>query len=348
MRKKTEFNDLLDNFGSPGNISEDIVAFALHLKGLRRQQIEKPFHAFAMNSNEIDQLDEIIRTIIQCNTNDVRFQIAFSKLNPVLNHWSFLEFAFKADEDKPKLDILICDPLGIQKSFVLAMALSNIIKFGELSHFCELTVYLPVETLQERGRGCAYFALDNISMLSNQDEYQDLYTYMQAHRCMNSEQRIQSELENTMENMKDVYEDDPVESKRIFNFRVVAGSLPVRLLRTMQSQKNLEKLADSQNGNDIVNKKQETLSKSLGKYCFVVEARDHSQHKRNQRVNEKMEKMRKDAEISLSGTLSDSSVNQTTLSFQQGAQARRLDGLAEWVNEVLDLAASEDEIGYNC
>lgn len=187
MKSISEIKELLALSKNPGNISPELMAFFFYLKEMKRREKkgDENFNAFAMSTDELEWLAELVKQMITYAEKNLRFQIGISKWDgsEQLNHWSFLEFNFNFnDETLPTLDILICDPLGFNQALVLTSLLSSRIGFGKLSKMCTLNVYIPTDTLQVKGRVCAYFTADNISMLSNQEDYCPIYDYMNSHQ----------------------------------------------------------------------------------------------------------------------------------------------------------------------
>lgn len=328
MKNIVEIKELLAQTGQPGNISEDLMAYFLSTKRTARQEkMGDDFNAFAMSTKEVAQLADIIEQMIANCEKDLRFQIAISKWDgsAYLNHWSFLEFNFKATEF-PSLDILICDPLGLAQSLVLTNLLTNEMEFGRISQFCNLQIYVPTDILQNAGRGCAYFTTDSISMLSTQDKYSPIYDYMDSHQ----EDKKQKEAKHTLETYRNAvaicYTKEELDD--MYDFNLVVSALPVRLLRTQQNVASLEEVRDSTELNaEVVNSKGEGAWSSIKKHLFFVADRSGIQQYRNMRVNKKMEKLGEHiTEISSSlNTEEDIRV------FNEAVQRHRLSGLADLV-----------------
>lgn len=290
MKTLTPLLSELERAGETGNISVDTMAFALHLKRMRRATKKESFFAFAMHDGEIDRLADIIANMLITCTKDVRFQIAFVKRGGPLDHWSFLEFNFRIGEKKPSLDIFICDPLGLSQSIVLASGLTSMMEFGLLSDFCDLTVYLPTDTLQVAGKACAYFALDSLSMLSNQDEFGSIYEYMASTQTEESFKKADDMIQLYKEEMSSIHAKSDLD--HIFNFNIVCSGLHPRLMRTMQSTNLLEnQLGKEPLSEYIVNKKGETALSSISHFLFFMEDKDNTPVKRNLRVHKKREKV---------------------------------------------------------
>lgn len=287
MKSQEDIQDLLKSVGEPGNISKEAIAYALYVKQIARQKKGKEFNAYAMDNSEIKAFNNIIQDMIKHCTVDLRFQIAFCHLNTILSHWSFLEFNFTARNGSPSLDILICDPLGTDKSLVLLNLLSSVMEFGALSKWCDLTIYIPTDILQEAGRTCAYFVLDTIVMLSNQNDFAPTYEYMASHQNLElTEQKIHL-LANFRESVAVCYDKEQLDD--IYNFKMVLSPLPGRLLRTKQDVALLLKqIKNSGEQEDIVSHKGINLRQSINQFLFFVEDRHGEQCLRNIRVNSKM------------------------------------------------------------
>ncbi|ARB90804.1 hypothetical protein [Legionella longbeachae] len=293
MKSITEIKELLAQVDKPGTISEDLMAFFLHLKeNSRVHKKADSFNAFAMSCDELDELAYVIEQMIENCDEDLRFQIAISKWDGSahLNHWSFLEFDFKAKEF-PALDILICDPLGFVPSLVLTNLIANRMTLGRLSKLCNLHVYVPTDVLQNAGRGCAYFTTDSIAMLSNQNKYNPIYDYMRSHQQKEKEHVAKYTLETYRDAIAMCYTKEDLED--MYNFNLIVGPLPVRLLRTKQSVSSLEKevLESTELSVEVVNNKGDRAWKSIEKYLFFVDDRTGLLQHRNMRVNKKMEKL---------------------------------------------------------
>lgn len=341
MKSDSDIKELLAKSVNPGNIPAQLMAYYFYLKEINRiKKHGKNFLAFAMASDELDQLSEIIEKMIMYGDKDLRFQLAISKWDgsEYLNHWSFLEFHFKVGTtDKPPvLDILICDPLGFNQSLVLANFVSSKLAFGYLSKLCTLKIFIPTDMLQIKGRVCAYFVTDSISMLSNQDEYCFLYDYMTTHPQEEKRREGISMLNKFREAFAGCYLEDELDA--IYNFDVVVGSFPIRLLRSKHSVPDLEKqVRDSEELRDvIVNSKGETAWASINKNLFFVLDREGLQEKRNLRVNKKMEKLEesiKEASSSL-GSLEDAEA------IREGIQRHLLSGLEEVIRESIQAAGA--------
>ncbi|KTD14804.1 hypothetical protein Lgra_0507 [Legionella gratiana] len=331
MKNSADIKKLLAQTSNPGTISEDLMAFFLYIKQCTR--IEKrgdEFNAFAMSSGELDELAYIIEQMIENCDQDLRFQIAISKWDgsAYLNHWSFLEFHFKAKEF-PTLDILICDPLGFVPSLGLTNLLANQMEFGRLSKLCNLQVYVPTDTLQTAGRVCAYLTTDSIAMLSNQDKYCPIYDYMRSHQHEEKWREAKHTLETYRDAVVICYTKEELDD--IYDFNLVTSSLPVRLLRTKQSVPSLEQeVRDSKELSvEIVNNKREGAWKSINKNLFFVEDRTGLPQYRNMRVNKKMGKLGEKISAISSSLDSKEDINP----FYEEVERHRLSGLAELVEK---------------
>lgn len=341
MKSDSDIKELLAKSLNPGNIPAKLMAYYFYLKELKRiKKHRKNFFAFATTSDELDQLAELIEKMIIYADKDLRFQLAVSKWDgsEFLNHWSFLEFQFKAGTtDTPSaLDILICDPLGFNQSLVLANFISSKLELGYLSKLCTLKVFIPTDTLQIKGRVCAYFVTDNISMLSNQDDYCSVYDYMTTHPQEEKKREAVTILNKFRDAFAGCYLEDELDA--IYNFEVVIGAFPVRLLRSKHSVPDLEKeVRDSEDLRDvIVNRKGESAWASINKNLFFVLDREGLQEKRNFRVNKKMEKLEesaKEASSSLS-SLEDAEV------IREGIQRHLLSGLEEMILQSIQAAGA--------
>lgn len=325
MKSTHEIKELLQALGKPGHVSKEAMAFALHLKKSDRLEKNMEFNAFAMqgDENEIEQLGSVVADLITECKKDVRFQIAHANWDGVVNHWSFLEFDFKGSEDPPTLNILVCDPLGLKQSTVLANKLSRTLGFGYLSKLCNLTVYLATDTLQQAGRTCPYFTLDSIAMLSNQDEFVSTYTYMSEHQDNKATNETTVELDSYREAVSCGYE-DPSDLDDIYNFKTIVSELPVRLARTKHDVEELK--AQSENNPEIVNRKQQSFATSVQSCLFYVEGRNQVETLRNLRTNFKMKKWEEKV-----ASLDD----QTPQHFDQCVTEHSLEGLAEFVKGML-------------
>lgn len=331
MKSITEIKELLAQVDKPGTISEDLMAFFLHIK--EKTRLEKrgeSLNAFAMSSDELDELAYVIEQMIENCDEDMRFQIAISKWDGSahLNHWSFLEFDFKAKEF-PTLDILICDPLGFVQSLVLTNLLANQIEFGRLSKRCNLHVYVPTDVLQNAGRGCAYFTTDSIAMLSNQNKYHPIYDYMRSHQQKEKEKVAKYTLESYRDAVAMCYTKEDLED--MYDFNLIVGPLPARLLRTKQSVPSLEKeVRDSTELSvEVVNTKGEGAWKSIEKHLFFVEDRTGLLQHRNMRVNQKMEKLGEKIHSISSSLDSEEDIEP----FNEKVKKHRLTGLAALVEK---------------
>ncbi|AUH73339.1 hypothetical protein [Legionella sainthelensi] len=331
MKSIAEIKELLAQVDKPGTISEDLMAFFLHLK--EKTRLEKGgdgFNAFAMSTDELDELAYIIEQMIENCDEDMRFQIAISKWDGSahLNHWSFLEFDFKAKE-LPTLDILVCDPLGFVQSLVLTNLLANQMEFGRLSKICNLHVYVPTDILQNAGRGCAYFTTDSIAMLSNQNKYHPIYAYMHTHQQKEKEHVAKYTLETYRDAVAMCYTKEELEN--MYDFNLIVGPLPVRLLRTKQSVSCLEKeVRDSTElSGEVVNTKGERAWKSIEKHLFFVEDRTGLLQHRNMRVNQKMEKLGEKIHKISSSFNSEEDIKP----FNEMVEKHRLAGLAALVEK---------------
>lgn len=325
MNSLEDIQKLIKSVGEPGNIHEDAVAYALHLKGIELQKKEKEFNAFVMNSSEIGRLSEIIYFMIKhCKVN-IRFQMAFSCLNASLNHWSFLEFQFRIVDEYPALDILVCDPLGFNNSLVLLNLISSTMELGYLAKLCNLCVYLPTDTLQEGGRFCAYFALDNICMLANQDEFGSVYIFMTEHQDKEALSLKNKLLSSFRESVSMCYESKTLDN--IYNFTVITSTLPARLLRTKQHVSSLYmQITNIKQDEAIVNHKGKTFWQSVNQNLFFVEDRHGKHWLRNLRINLKMKRWEE--------RMSEATLNRDVESFKNVVKEHRLMGLAALIEKV--------------
>ncbi|KTD56466.1 hypothetical protein [Legionella shakespearei] len=323
MKSIQEIKELLQALGKPGHVSKDALAFALHLKKMDRLENNIEFNAFAMQDDEVEELGNSIADLISECTKDFRFQIAYANWDNIVNHWSFLEFDFKGSETPPTLNILVCDPLGLKQSTVLATRLSNTLGFGFLSKYCNLTVFLATDTLQQAGKTCPYFTLDSVAMLSNQDEFVSTYEYMSEHQNQEATNKTLQELDSYRQAVSSGVE-DPSELDDVYNFKVIVSKLPVRLARTKHDVAALQ--AQSENNMEIVNRKQETFASSVQRRLIYIEDRNHIASLRNLRTNLKMKKWEDRV-----GLLEDQELN----NFEQSVADHSLKGLAEAVKGML-------------
>jgi hypothetical protein len=334
MKNISDIKELLALSGKPGSIPDNLMAFFLFLKKCNRYGKKEDFNAFAMNSNELECLAEIIRQMIEKCYDDVQFQIAFSKWDgsAQLNHWSFLEFKFQGSIASPSLDILICDPLGFNQSLVLTNLLSSQLEFGKLSKFCNLNVYIPSDVLQISGRSCAYFVTDSISMLSNQNKFSPIYHDMRTHQSELQTQEALSTLQSFRKAMAFAYSEEDLND--MYDFNIIVSLLPTRLLRTKQSVVTLEKevFKSEERSSEIVNGKGETALKSIQKHSFFMKNRKQEQEYRNMRVNIKMEKLgNRISELS-----SEMVAEEEVHLFNEAVQEHCLEGLAKMVDQLID------------
>ncbi|WP_454784123.1 hypothetical protein [Legionella sp. WA2024007413] len=333
MKSISEIKKLLALCDNPANISVDLMAFFLYLKEMKRVKKRGNFKAFAISTDEIDLLHELIEHMIEYCKSDLKFQIAISKWDgsEQLNHWSFLEFNFKRITSRPTLDILICDPLGFDQSLVLTSLLSSKMKFGILSEGCALKVYIPTDILQIKGRICAYFVTDSISMLSNQESYCPIYDYMDSHQQQEKIRAAVDTLNKFRTSMSCCYMEDELDS--IYQFNLVVSSLPVRLLRMKQSTSDLEReVRDSEFRDEIVNSKEETAWGSIDRNLFFVRDRLDQEQYRNLRVNKKMEKV----VGAVSETSSLLSSSEDVQQINEGIQRHRISGLEKLIKQDSD------------
>ncbi|PUT41320.1 hypothetical protein DIZ81_04395 [Legionella taurinensis] len=347
---------LLNDFGQPGDIPVEAMALSLHIKRLERQQKGSDLHAFAMLASEIEELDQALIAIIDSNACDFRFQVTVGNKGSVLTHWSFMEFVFRANpEGRPELDVFICDPLGMKQSVVLALLLSNTIRFGGLADFCKLTVYIPATVLQIAGRTCPYLALDSIAMLSNQSNFEDLYQYMREHEngvnaseCRNLIELYKTGIIGCM---------DEEQIREMYDFPCVVSALPPRLVRTSQSLPVIDDVANHA-GDEVVNAKGKTFRLSTSRYRLIVEDRYGEKEERNLRINFKMKEQNSRLRAYLANVSEQSDTQpQVEAGSPTSAQppqssvggvddqlaacidAQRMSGLNQWVNETLAIEA---------
>ncbi|QRN03701.1 hypothetical protein GH742_07370 [Legionella sp. MW5194] len=357
MKSVSEMEHLLKDFGQPGDIPVEAMALSLHVKRLERQQKGSDLHAFAMLTSEIEELDSALVTIIDSNACDFRFQVAVGNKGSDLTHWSFLEFVFKANsKDKPELSVFICDPLGMKQSVVLALLLSDTIRFGSLADFCKTTVYIPVTTLQIAGRTCPYLALDSIAMLSNQSSFEDLYQYMKEHENSESASECRRLIELYKTGVIGCMDEGQITDT--YDFPCVVSALPPRLVRTSQSLQIIDDVTNHA-GDEVVNAKDKTFRLSTSRYRLIVEDRYGEKEERNLRVNFKMKEqnsrlrayLAKISEQSETKPQSDEAGSPAKAQPPQspttgvddqvaaGISAQRMAGLNQWVKESLAIAA---------
>ena len=329
MKSVHEIQELLTLSGKPGNVPDDLMAFFLYLKEKRR--VEKggdDFKAFAINSNELDSFGDLIHCMVENCTKNARFEIAISRWDgsAQLRHWSFLEFNFNGENQPPSLDILICDPLGFKQSLVLTNLLCFGIEFGYLSKLCTLKVYIPIDTLQEKGRLCAYFVMDCIAMLSNQDKFSPIYDYMRSHQQTEKQQEAIRDLKSYSEAVAMCYSED--ELADMYHFDIVVGPLHIRFLRTMQSIETLEKAASD--SEEIVNSKGDTAKASIAKYSIFTTTHSDQSEYRNMRVNVKMGKLG-----NTMGEVSSSISSEDDIQlFNEAVRDHRLSGLEQFIDAI--------------
>lgn len=225
---------IIEKFDELGRIAEDEVALAIEIKKQSRKKKNQDFHAFAVNHEDIPNIVKMINDNLE-TTSPIRFQIALKirgKRDVADGHWAFGEFMIIPTETVPQIKILMCDPLGPSLSLAAFQKFEETEEFKKLSKNADVRIFLSNDMLQTRPQGCSYFAIDGVSQLSNQENFQSVYDYMEKHGVIDNNH--------------------------------VVSSLPTRLLRMEQSMSSLkEKVLSTKSKNEIVNNKGMTFRASL-------------------------------------------------------------------------------------
>lgn len=298
---KSEIDSYLAKHDSFGMIAENDIALCFALKKHLRTNKMKEFNAFAFYHQDAPLIFKNICNLIQ-NNQYFSFQFAYKmsgKPNLPEGHWTFCSMQFNPVE--MNLMVFICDPLGhTQSEELFSLMVDSGIDFYKLSELLPISIFYPNETLQFSQKGCSYFAIDGCFLLSNQNQFGDLYNHMENHR------------------------DASIEMDG--NIKFITAELPLRLIRGQQSFGNttLSKALDNpERCNQIINTKNVIFSDSVNHYTET----------RGKKINARVQMKKDTIQHHLSGyfkTISDHSDLQSKIS------AHRIEGFLRFVDNKLD------------
>ncbi|HAT8641240.1 TPA: hypothetical protein JA999_05915 [Legionella pneumophila] len=232
------------------------VAFALKRKSRELKKSDYPFTGFVCDYERRNKLYDFIYNSCSSSKlfeNNFKVQIAYLDTEKSgRRHWSLLELQYSIEKGHYTLKILVLDSLGPQLSYNMAQILVNEAGLNDsLDEIEELSIkiYIPDVKLQHSDLGCATFTMDCASMLSTQDEYENIYDFMDKQADASDRVKIAK------------LEDD---------FPVHCASLPPRLLRVAQSRAIItdDKILNS---TPFINSKEETFKESILKNCSFFE-----------------------------------------------------------------------------
>lgn len=226
-------NKIVEKFDDFGKIAEDEVAMALDIKKQSRAKKNQDFHAFAINHTDIPEVVKIINENLHTKV-PIRFQVAIKvggEVDVADGHWAAGEFIITPTPGRPEVKMLLCDSLGAGISIGTYEKFKESPQYQELSKNADVKMYMSNDLLQTRPKGCSYFAIDTVSQLSTQENYEDIYKYMEKNGTNNN--------------------------------GIIVSSLPARLLRMEQSMTSLNKKVPEEARGVIVNKKGQTFKQSL-------------------------------------------------------------------------------------
>lgn len=224
-------------------------------------------------------IDCVAKLMFESTQNNIhQFQVVFNESDS--SHYVFAEIVIDKRQAKPDLKIFFCDPALTYTSYD---QLIHSYFLNQWQNDANVEVYLPYQELLQKGAGCTYFSIDGCLKLSNQDKYENSYTYMKKN--------------NVHQNSTDFY-----------NFTLFSSKLPVRLkqtsqvvvdqsqllflglgMRTRTESYDLKGLQSSvidnpEEANKIVNKKGETAAQAVGK---------HIQEKEGNKLNTRIDYLEK-------------------------------------------------------
>ncbi|HAT8178168.1 TPA: hypothetical protein JA361_01550 [Legionella pneumophila] len=267
------------------------MAFALKKKSRELKKSDYPFTGFVCDYERRNKLYDFIYNSCRSSKlfeNNFKVQIAYLDAEKSgRRHWSLLELQYSIEKGNNTLKILVLDSLGPQLSYNMAQILANEAELHDLLDEIEglsIKIYIPDVKLQHSGLGCATFTMDCASMLSTQDEYENIYDFMDKQADASDKVKIAK------------LEDD---------FPVHCASLPPRLLRVAQSRTIItdDKILNS---TPFINSKEETFKQSILKNCSFFEDQPQIPEniKRNERILKKAIKWKNaiDIEMKTSGS----------------------------------------------
>ncbi|KTD76333.1 hypothetical protein [Legionella waltersii] len=234
------------------SVQELEVAFAIKRKSRELKKSDYPFTGFVCDYERRNKLYDFIYSSCRSSKlfeNNFKVQIAYLDTEKSgRRHWSLIELQYSIVKDNNTLKILVLDSLGPQLSYNMAQILVNEAELNDSLDEIEglsIKIYIPDVKLQHSGLGCATFTMDCASMLSTQDEYQNIYDFMDKQADGSDRVKI-AKLEN--------------------DFPVHCASLPPRLLRVAQSRAVItdDKILNS---TSLINSKEDTFKASILKNC---------------------------------------------------------------------------------
>lgn len=249
--------------------SLDELAMALDIKKGMRSSKKSPYplQAFVCDYSEREALEEIIYACCEHASvfeAKLSFQVAFLDAEKSgRRHWSLFAFEFSSFEGARRLKILSLDSLGPQMAYnqvqILARGL-DIEGLTEEDISLKVQLYIPDLKVQHSKMGCAMFTFDWLTMLSNQNQYVNVFTFMEAHPVSGA---------------------DYVGLKE--DYPVVCAKLPSRLLRVAQNRSIFlnEGLGEE---TALVNSKGQTVSQSIASHCRTVFSPDSEAKMVNDRI----------------------------------------------------------------
>lgn len=206
---KSAKNRLIEKFETYGSLGQKELALWIAAKQWVREQ-KKPIkkiddkksdksdtisssNIYVFMTEDISKLAEQIKRLIDHGISD-KFEFVLGATPPMgLTHWIFGEIVVDCrDKQNIQLKILLDDPLKSEYSKEASnkpeQMLKNFIYWSNFdlaslkSDYVKIQFYLANSQLQHTPTGCAVISVLACLMLSNQDEFMDIYRFMENHK----------------------------------------------------------------------------------------------------------------------------------------------------------------------
>lgn len=161
--------EIMEHFNEFGKVGFQEIALILEAKR------KSASSTFIINRDRIPVLIDSILKILTSPTREqhYKWQVYFYQEH----HSSYGEICIDKSCNPPKLKILSIDPaLGVE---ITRYFIGPHLK--ELSKVANVTLYSSNDLIQKSGFGCTFFAAEGTSLLANQQQYGDIYEFMEKH-----------------------------------------------------------------------------------------------------------------------------------------------------------------------
>lgn len=272
-----KIESIKDQFTDFGRLDKTGISLALYEKIDKKKNDNDTPNIYVVDKREFNDFMQEVHTLAQLMQEPFALQCVCQFKG---RHWGCV--AVEIDENK-HANVCIIDSLA-DKSYYEELKFIPSIK----QYFPDSTIYFNADKLQHTELGCSVFAVDTVLHMHNQT---GLFDYLETGKQEIKQNRAQH----------------PQQQQFLYN---VAGSpapvyqvpLPPRLVRTMQSMREIDARGKTHPENDVVvNKREQTFSESLDEHLEPVGKVGDKVKYRNDRLAYKLGEMHTKVERLIQG-----------------------------------------------